>query len=97
MKEAKKELDKAGFPYWWDSERVGALIVKLSADESEIHKSVPAFQPCLDLHGDIDYVWRVFLGPKDGEYEIQCFRIAHDWEKDQIKHIEQVDWQAKAV
>ena len=46
LKEAKKELDKAGFPYWWDSERVGALIVKLSADESEIHNSVPAFQPC---------------------------------------------------
>ena len=71
--------------------------MKLSATESSLLVDLPTFQPCLDLCEDIVYVWRVFLGPKDGEYEIQCFRIAHDWEKDQIKHIEQVDWQAKAV
>ena len=46
---------------------LGALMIKLSADEDELHKSVPAFQPCLDLRIDIPYLWTVFLGPKDGE------------------------------
>jgi hypothetical protein len=92
LQAVKRELDKAGFPYWWDSERVGALMVKLSADDSEFYKGVPHFKPCLELHGDIEYLWRVFLGPKDGEYDIQCFEIAHDWEKDVIKWLKPVDW-----
>lgn len=96
LEEAKEELDKAGYPYWWDSERVGALMVKLSADESPLHKNVPTFQPCLEHHGDIEYLWRVFLGPKGGEYEIRCFEIAYDWESDQIKNLTEIDWRKEA-
>ena len=95
LKQAKKELDDAEFPYWWHSERVGALIVKLSANE-KLHKNIPAFQPCLDVDGSTDYVWRVFLGPEDGEYEIQCFKVTWDWEKDQLKRLETVDWRKEA-
>jgi len=92
LEAARKELKKAGHPYWWDSERVGALIVKLSANAGRLHRNVPTFQPCLDLHGDIEYLWRVFLGPKDGESEIRCFSVTWDWEKDQIKCLKEVDW-----
>ncbi|GIK43877.1 MAG: hypothetical protein BroJett011_77100 [Chloroflexota bacterium] len=92
LKQVKEALDKAARSYWWDSERVGALMVKLSSDEDEAKKGVPAFQPCLELHLDIEYLWRVFLGPEDGEYDIQCFSISHDWDKDVIKSLEQVDW-----
>ena len=97
LKAARRELHRAGYPYWWDSERVGALMIKLSAD-SDFYKGVPRFNPCLDFHGDIDYLWRVFLGPYDRrkpkvlKYEIQCFSITHDWEKDVIQHQEPVDW-----
>ena len=96
LKEAEEELKEAGYPYWWDGERVGALIVKLSANGDELHRGIPAFQPCLDLHGDIDYLWRVFLGPKEGKYEIECLSVTHDWEKDQIEHLERVDWRKEA-
>jgi hypothetical protein len=96
LKKAKEELEKAGFPYWWDSERVGALIVKLSANESELHKNVPTFQPCLQLHGDIEYLWRIFLGPEDGDYHIQCFSIARHWEKDEVEYLKEVNWREKA-
>ena len=65
LRAAKGELKKAGYPDWWDSERVGALIVNL---------------------------WRVSLGPKDGESEIQCFRVTWDWEKNQVKCLKEVDW-----
>jgi hypothetical protein len=92
LNRVKAALDKAGYPYWWDSERVGALMVKLSSDEDEAKKGVPAFQPCLELHQDIEYLWRILLGPEDGAYGIQCFSISHDWEKDTIKSLEQVDW-----
>ena len=95
LEQAKKELDDAEFPYWWDSERVGALIVKLSANE-EFYRNVPSFQPCLDVHGDTNYLWRVFLGPRDGEYEIQCFKVTWDWDKDQLKGLETVDWRKEA-
>ena len=92
LTQVKKALDQAGYPYWWDSGRVGALIVKLSADEDELKKGVPAFQPCFELHGDIEYLWRVYLGPEDGEYDIQCFAVCFDWDKDTIKRLEKVDW-----
>ena len=91
LKAARQELHTAGYPYWWDSERVGALMIKLSAD-SDVYGGVPRFKPCLNLHGDIDYLWRVFLGPEAGAYEIQCFRVDHDWDKDVIKRLEPVDW-----
>ena len=96
LKETEEELKKAGYPYWWDSERVGALIVKLSPSADELHGGVPTFQPCLDLHGDIEYLWRIFLGPEDGEYEIQCFRVTWDWEKDEIKGLEELNWREEA-
>jgi hypothetical protein len=91
LQAAKQALDRSNSPNWWDGERVGALMITLSVD-GELYESVPRFKPCLNLHGDIDYLWRVFLGPKVGAYEIQCFRVDHDWNKDVIKHLEPVDW-----
>ena len=96
LKKAKEELVEAGHPYWWDSERVGALIVKLSGDEGELYKNVPAFQPCLDLHRDIDYLWRIYLGPGNGKYVIECFEVTWDWDREQIKELKQVDWRKEA-
>ena len=92
LQAAKKELAKARRLYWWDSERVGALMIKLSADGKGCDRHVPRFKPCVELHRDIEYLWRVFLGPKDGEYEIQCASISHDWKRDVIEHLEPVDW-----
>jgi hypothetical protein len=93
LQQAKEALEQAGHIHWWDSERVGALIVKLSIAEDELKPGVPTFQPCNRLHGDIDYLWRVFLKIEQcGKYEIKCYSISHDWEKDLIKHLEEVDW-----
>lgn len=80
-------LKDAGYPYWWDSERVGAVLIALSIEDYELpikpfttvrardnarpYNGVPTFQPCVNLHGDIEYVWNVVLwGEKS--YAITC-------------------------
>ena len=94
LSQVKEELAKVGYPYWWDGDRVGALMVKLSADDTEYYKSVPRFQPCLELHVDIEYLWRVFLGPKAGQYEIYCYEISQDWNGGGFESLKSVNWRA---
>ena len=98
LKQAQAELNEAGYPYpyFWDSETVGALIVKLSVDEDGEHKNVPTFQPCLSMNEDIEYLWQVHLGPKRGEYEIRCFRVSWDSETGEIEQLDKVDWREEA-
>ena len=64
LKEAKQELAALGCSHRWDSQTVGALLVKLSATRNEMLIDIPTFQPCLDIQEDIDYLWRVYLGPE---------------------------------
>lgn len=64
--QVKDTLDAENRSYWWDSERVGALFVSLSADGG-----MPEFQPCYDLYGDIEFLWKIYLYGQ-GEYEIKC-------------------------
>ena len=92
MQAVKHELKMAMFPFWRDSERVAALMVKSSADGFTFYKGVSRFGPCSDLHADTDFVWRVFLGPEDGVYDIQCFELTYDRDKGVINHLASVDW-----
>jgi hypothetical protein len=97
LKATYEYLKEAEYPYWWDSERVAAILIVLSIEDYEqplkpfsterdnkyqiLGKKeyrpdggVPVFQPCMDRHGDIDYVWKVYL--KDaGEFEIKCENV----------------------
>jgi hypothetical protein len=100
LKASFKYLKQAGYPYWWDSERVGACLIALSIEDynkplkpfstkresildiskGKAHKpyrpngGVPVFQPCLERHGDIEYIWKVFLLEKDGRFAIECYK-----------------------
>jgi hypothetical protein len=93
MKKTFEYLKEADYPYWWDSKRVGAVLIALSIEDytdplkpfstnriipkniEEFDKprrpnnGVPVFQPCLKLHRDIDYIWRIHL-KADGEFSI---------------------------
>lgn len=75
-------LRDAGYDYWWDAERVGALMIMLSATNYKNPEPplkfnigtddlVPEFQPCLRHHGDIEYLWKVYLHDEPGKYTIQ--------------------------
>ena len=101
-------LKEAGHPYWWDSERVAAVLIALSIEDYEqplkpfstdrpnqyvsgsngpyrTNGGVPTFQPCFAEHCDIEYVWKVTLGPEQGK-----FKISH-------KHVYWCDEQKKLV
>lgn len=77
IEQAKKALQDAGKTYWWDSERIGALIISQSVDERSDYGAVPFFQPCCSKHKDINYLWRVYLGPEFGRYEIEYTEVHH--------------------
>jgi hypothetical protein len=89
LKAAYEHLTEAGYPYWWDAERVAATMILLSVEDYREplkpystdrpneygHKpyrpegGVPVFQPCIKLHGDIDYIYKVYLLDV-GDYKI---------------------------
>jgi len=94
-------LKGAGYPYWWDDERVTATLIKLDGQDYEEKEEgrggIPVFQPCSSLHGDIEYLWRVYLGPKDGKYKIKCYDVTMDWDKNEIKSLKEIkNWKALA-
>lgn len=70
IEQAKRTLHVAGKTCWWDSERIGALIISQSVDEQSDYGAIPFFQPCGFKHKDISFVWRVYIGPEFGHYEI---------------------------
>jgi len=96
LKAAYEYLKEAGYGYWWDSERVGAVLIALSIEDYKEplkpfstdrvsqykdHKTphrpdggVPVFQPCLELHGDIEYVYKVTLG-EEGKFGIRTTKL----------------------
>jgi len=67
-----ERLSEPGCLSWWDSERVGALMVYLSKREADL---VPGFQPSSGIHGDIEYYYVVLLGPEFGWYQISCYEL----------------------
>jgi hypothetical protein len=98
LEETRVFLQEAGFPYWWDSERVAAVMILLSAEDEDKpikpfttdkllgsynnnldtkrkfeefrpNGGVPVFQPCAVLHGDLEYVYDVYLSGQ-GTYKI---------------------------
>ena len=92
MREARRILEETARRYWWDSERVGALFVALSTKENS---PVPTFQPTYAWHSDIEYLWRVYLGPDTWEYAIECFRIEQGESRNEGK-MTAVDWRKEA-
>lgn len=51
-----------------DPEFMGAMLITLSAGDSQI----PTFQPCLDRHGDIEFVYNVYLDGDEPTIEVEA-------------------------
>lgn len=93
LEAAIAEVDKVPFTYGTEAGTIGALIVSSWVEESKAEGSAPAILPCSEVQIAIEYLWRVFLGPKHGEYEIQCFSVTWDWDASEIERLEKVDWE----
>jgi hypothetical protein len=84
LKDVFKRLKAIDRSYWWDSERVGAMMIFLSAfsyenpslkpstDPDNMTNGVPEYQPCIALHGDIEYIYRIILKGQ-GKYTIEIY------------------------
>lgn len=96
LKTAYAYMKARGYGYWWDAERVGAVMIMLSAEDyKEPHlpystkrddrydskkgfdspyrpdSGIPVFQPACQLHGDLDYIYKVVLSKTEGDYTIK--------------------------
>jgi len=104
LQKVKKILTREKRPYWWDSERVSALFVSLGrgkygvpeenpSEPDEDYKKyggnyIPRFQPSQEIHGDIEYLYRIKLkdeglgtklGKKDDrDYRIEVYKPRHN-------------------
>ncbi len=97
LKESYNVLQRAGYAYWWDSERVASVMIMLSIEDYEVpmlpfstkrtdydfnqfskpyrpEKGIPVFQPCVSLHGDIAYVYKVRL-LSEGQFNIEVVNV----------------------
>ena len=43
----------------YDPEKVASVLIALSVDEG----GIPQFMPCLERHGDVEFLYHVYLGP----------------------------------
>lgn len=94
LAEARLVLEKLNKRFWWDGERVGALMVAHSANEGA-YSPMPSFRPTFTWYTGIDYLWRVYLGPDPWEYSIECLRIEHGETREEVK-MTAVDWKKEA-
>jgi len=89
LKTSFKKLEELGYPYWWDGERVAALFVMLSAGDYRIPEfggnGEPKFHPAIHYHGDLEYLYRVFL-VNEGQFHITINKI-DAWETVKITPI----------
>ncbi len=94
LSEVRSVLTQHGSaPRWWDSERVGALMIRLSADNDvdDYYQAVPRFQPCQERHGDINYIWKVYL-KSDATFDIECYQPQFDGQDYQMGTVQKIDW-----
>ena len=94
LSEVRSVLTQHGSaPRWWDSERVGALMIRLSADNdvADYYQDVPRFQPCQERHGDINYIWKVYL-KSDATFDIECYQLQFDGQDYQMGTVQKIDW-----
>lgn len=88
LKSTYEALQENKTPYWWDPERVAAVMIKNSADNytrwdrSETAREecgkgiVPSYQPCARLQCDIQYLYRVVLNRHNsGKATIYCYSV----------------------
>jgi hypothetical protein len=93
LEAAIAEMDKVPFTWGTEAETMGALIVSSWVEENRVEGSAPTILPCFEVQIAVEYLWRVFLGPKHGEYRIECFSVTWDSDVWEIDRLEKVDWE----
>jgi hypothetical protein len=122
LKEADRRQTERGYAYWWDSERVSAWMVTLSAGRyvvpellteanfkrvckankankynGNLPMAYPVYQPSFCVHGDIEWMYDVFLSTIPGTRDSNRFDVVvskalsiygKDGREDKMKFVE---------
>jgi len=93
MKEVRAFMAKVGKIREWEGERVASVLIVLAA-RTDGYEVLPRFQSCVSWVA-VDYLWRVYLGPKPGAYRIECFENAHGGRRGCMGDVTKVVWEDK--
>lgn len=93
IKDARKYY-QSGLTENWNSLGVGARIVSYKGKVATPKGIAQTcyIDPAYELGLDQCSLWRVFLGPKPGAYEIRGYRVRHDVEKRITTAMVELDW-----
>ena len=94
MKEARVFMKVLGKMAEWSGESVASLLIVLEAIEKG-YLAMPRFLSCVSWV-EVEYLWRVYLGPKPGAYRIECFEVDNSGPKGLMDKVTRVVWQEEA-
>ena len=94
MKEARVFMAKIGKIEAWSGESVASLLIVMAARQDG-YGVMPRYQPCASWVA-VEYLWKVYLGPKPGAYRIECFEVDNSGPKGLMDQVTRVVWQEEA-
>ena len=94
MKEARVFMKGVGKIEAWSGESVASLLIVMDSIE-EGYFSMPRFLSCASWTA-VEYLWRVYLGPKPGAYRIECFEVDNSGPEGLMDKVIKVVWQQEA-
>ena len=91
VKQARAFMEKIGRIEEWGGESVASLLIIMAAREDG-NGVMPRFRPCVSW-SEVEYLWRVYVGPKPGEYRIACFEVDNSGPIGFMDNVTKVNWQ----
>ena len=94
VKQARAFMEKIGRIEEWSGESVASLLIVMAAREDG-SGVMPRFQSCVSWT-EVEYLWKVYVGPKPGEYRIECYEVDNSGPKGFMDKVTRVVWQPEA-
>lgn len=91
IKEARAFMEKIGKIGEWGGESVASLLIVMAA-RKDGYEVMPRFQSCVSWAA-VEYLWRVYLGPKPGAYWIECFEVENSGRRGFMDKVTKVVWE----
>ncbi len=93
VKQARAFMKDTGRLEEWRGESVASLLIVMAAGEDG-HREMPRFLSCVSWVA-VEYLWRVYLGPKPGEYRMACFEVDNSGPRGFMDKVTKVNWQCE--
>ncbi|MBV7334976.1 hypothetical protein KFU94_43410 [Chloroflexi bacterium TSY] len=75
LADVKTRMTEDDLLRFWHGPQVSATLIALSLDRESAYKSVPQLQPICKSSPRAQYLYAVFLGPKQGAFKVETYRV----------------------